>query len=692
MQSVFAPGPAEPVVRGSDGAIYTVSSFGADATTFGPDWKPHDVLNSPRRKALQFRRSFARCQQHDWKMFDSQGRFIRSGPIEYWQPLLGSSQPSYYVPLDQRRPAAPVRLGKLITSRMTSMVYGHGRYPKARVVGDADATDFAQALRKAYRGESVFVRARNMGGSSGTVGLSWRFHEGNPRVKVHDPAGLHVHVWADRERCIVEHVTEIRVEDRTVYNPKTRRVEKVPHWLRRDWTPLADVVFVECPVTDEVPDWVVNMDETFVHGEERTHFVWIQNLAPDEDDWAPDGMSDYEGLEEAMLSIDTLSSVLNTGTIRNLDPTLLLNMDPEIVKRAGTVAKGSDNAITLGKPGEGDAKYLELAGTSTSTGLALRKEERQAILDTAGCVVPDPNEIAAAGTSGAAIELLFQPMLGQADLHRTQYGAGEVELLDQMLESARRYYPAKDPVTGELAYPVEVDEDGAEVEVHQVLQLPPREVEEELLDELGQPTGEFTTKLVDRHPGTGRMIELVWPEYFKPSATEKQALGGVLTTATGGKPVMSQRTGVELFAALDGRDEEQEWERLLAERKAAAEIETGMFPGIGGEVQERGQLPEGAAPIEEHEDAGAVEQGAQGQPLQVAPTQVLNGAQIQAAIDIVKAVVQGEMPRDAGIGQLVVLFNLVPAQAEAIMGSAGKVEPQRAGSSGVAAGATPAAV
>ena len=60
------------------------------------------------------------------------------------------------------------------------------------------------------------------------------------------------------------------------------------------------------------------------------------------------------------------------------------------------------------------------------------------------------------------------------------------------------------------------------------------------------------------------------------------------------------------------------------------------------------------------------------QNVKVAPEFVLNGAQITAAVGIVSQVVMGELPRDAGIGQLIVLFNLTNPQAEQIMGSAGR--------------------
>lgn len=53
----------------------------------------------------------------------------------------------------------------------------------------------------------------------------------------------------------------------------------------------------------------------------------------------------------------------------------------------------------------------------------------------------------------------------------------------------------------------------------------------------------------------------------------------------------------------------------------------------------------------------------------------LNGAQIKAASDIVAAVAKGEIPRDAGLGQLRVLLRLDEPDAEAVMGSAGTGEP-----------------
>ena len=79
-----------------------------------------------------------------------------------------------------------------------------------------------------------------------------------------------------------------------------------------------------------------------------------------------------------------------------------------------------------------------------------------------------------------------------------------------------------------------------------------------------------------------------------------------------------------------------------------------------------------AGDVEAPSDAGteAVEPAAR-DALETTQATVLNGAQVSAATAIVQSVARGEMPRDSGIGQLEVLFNLTREQAERIMGSAG---------------------
>lgn len=588
IQSTFAPGPAHPAFAGPDGSTRTPSSFGAASTTLGPGFRANELMNGPRFRELEFRERFFRSTHHDNKFFDFNGRLIRPGAPST-QPLIGASLPTFYVPLDQRRPSDPYRLAKLIVDSFTGLVFGEGMWPAIQVVGDPDTQDFADALARAQRLQVAMVKARNVGGSTGTVGLSWRFYDGLPRVAVHRPQFLHVHEWADREELIPAHVSQIYQVERRVWDPRRRAEATMLFWFRRDWTTEADVAFHEVPVSEKNPHWLIDEENTHAHGDGFCHFVWIQNL-PDEDETSVDGRPDYDALYENMNSLDTVSSVTARGAVLNLDPTLKLKMDPEIVKRYG-VKKGSDNAIVTGK--DGDADYMELAGTSIAVGNELVGRQRAHSLEVSQCVVPDPNTIAAAGTSSLAIRLVYRPMLSKANVLRGQYGQGICRLLEQQIESARRHLaPAP------ASQPYEVQE-GA------FLDLPPRVVTEDLLDEVTrEPTGEVAIMFEEQTPGAGGAVDLAWPNYFPPTPAEVQQGLTTLSVAAGGKPVLSHKTSARLAAAMVGVDFAAEWRQILQERAAAKRDEAGMFPPAGGPVGSAGELPEGA-----EGDAGEPDEG-----------------------------------------------------------------------------------
>ncbi len=223
--------------------------------------------------------------------------------------------------------------------------------------------------------------------------------------------------------------------------------------------------------------------------------------------------------------------------------------------------------------------------------------------------------VAAAGVSGAAIRLLYMPMLSQADVLRAQYGRRGVErLLGQQLRSARRFYLQRD-VEGNWVYPTgsppsdeDVGNDTApEVPVDYYLSLPPRMVEVDVLDSDGQPTGEKSVEYEDRHPGTSEDLRLEWPPYFEPLPSDTKAETDSLQAAAGGKPVLSQQTAVELAARARGRDAEEERRRLEAERAQERAEREAMFDGggAGGQVSSQDELPAGAEPLPGEGGGGA---------------------------------------------------------------------------------------
>jgi hypothetical protein len=289
-----------------------------------------------------------------------------------------------------------------------------------------------------------------------------------------------------------------------------------------------------------------------------------------------------------------LCSVVTRGATLNLDPTLKLKLDPDIVERKG-IRKGSDNALIVGEGG--DADYLELQGTSIEAGLKLIEMKRRSILEAAQCVVVNPDEVAAQGTSSVAMKMMYAPMLAKGDVLREQYGAPIERALDAMSIIARG--TAKSTIT------IVDPKTGEEREGQLAIDLPPKveevpaidpETGEKALDpETGKPLPPVIQK-TPRDPGEGGEIGLRWPPYFPPTPDDQTKIVTNMQTATGGKAFLSKDTATEIAATAFGIDPADEKRKLESQTTSDKQDQADMFPGTGGSVDDAHQLPPGAHP------------------------------------------------------------------------------------------------
>lgn len=542
------------------------------------------ILDTARFRELDRRQQYLECRQHDAKLVDFDGRPIaKATGAMATQPLLSQEKVPYFVPMRARRPHSPYRLGPIIVGAFTNLLFGKNRFPQLRVDADDDRRDFTQATSRLAGLPVKMIRARNLGGGMGSVGTSWSFVNGRPRVEVHNTKNIFVHEWSDRSALIPAWATECYLFEKEEWDDTKRKWVMNWFWHRRDWTEDADITFkpVRFDRAIEIPSWEVDKENE--HGEHGCHFHWCQNI-PNEDEI--DGLPDYDGLYESCDILDILYSVLARGGVLNLDPTLKLKMDPEAVAR-GAVKKGSDNAIVTGK--DGDASYMELAGTSIEAGLKLFDSKRRSALETAQCIIPDPSEIAANGVSSVTIETLFEPMLGKAAVLREQYGALIVRMLDQINAVA----------SAKVGTTVKVTKDDGEEEEQEVsLNYPPRIEREPVIDEDGNTTGEETIKTIDRAPGDAGEVELQWPPWFAPTVDDLAKAAPALASATGGKAFMTQKTATRYAAALLGQDPDAEWTAMQSghaeeEAKTAAMLD-GADAAASGAVTHTQELPSGA--------------------------------------------------------------------------------------------------
>lgn len=554
---------------------------------------------SDRYLELDHSRRYWEASQHDHKKYDWQGKMRRAGPPNS-QPLLTTETAPFYVPLADRYPCSPVRLGKSIVESFTTLVFGEDRFPEILCKLDADTQDFAQELSRSADLENRMIEARNVGGACGSVGLSWCFAKGLPVVEVHDPKDVWVIEWADEREKVPATVTEIYRYPKDEWDPAKGKMLRNWYWYRRDWDDQTEVVYYPVPYKyGREPDFTVDEENSVAHGFGLTPFLWVQNLPRSA---RVDGWADYDGLYDQMNNLDVTSSVIAKGTNLNLDPTLVLKIDQALGMKMG-VKKGSDHALWVGTGG--DAKYLELAGTSVEAGLKVKESERKDILETAQCVLPDPNEIAAAGVSSIALKAIYQPMLGKAGVLRGQYGKGLTKLLEQMVLVSREKWGTVVQVPGS-----EVDaSDEAETDGTWALALPPKTVKAEPKapekpsnpfasrsskpseePSEAEPPEEPEDEVVDQSPGEGEHLELTWDDWFPRTAADRSQDLTALGIAAGGKAIVSQQTAVEEAAKVLGRDPDEEWKRVQAANTADDAKQAEMFKQSATDLQDQGAV------------------------------------------------------------------------------------------------------
>jgi len=590
------------------------------------------LLAGDRYQEIQRRQAYYDCTQHDGKHWDFDGRPVSPRTT---QPLLGMER-SWWVPLKMRRPSMTYRLGKIIVDAFTALLFGENRFPTIRVEGDDQTEDLYQTIARVGKLPQKMIQARNLGGGSGTVGISWCFRDGKPRFEVHNAKHLFVHKWKDRLDLIPLHVSEVYLFSKPKWDG--RAFTKQWYWFRRDWMPEADIIFHEVSV-DPDPNveitWVVDEEKSNFHQDGVCHLQWIQNMPSDDQD----GLPDYTGLYEVMDGLDLLKSVITRGATLNLDPTVVLKMDRDEVGRMG-IQKGSDNGLVVGK--DGDANYMELGGQSIEAGLKLIETVRRSALECAQCIVPDPHEVAAQGVSSVAVKTMYAPMLAKADILREQYGSAIErmfndigEVLKKKLKTPVELPDASDPAasqppadasasgsqsippeasasaspsaspSGSASTPVDASTSasGSASKPKKlgrfVLDLPKKVEKKPLLDPVDDvDNGEERTHKTDRTIGDGEgEISLTWAPYFPPTPADQSSIATALTTMTGGQAVLSQETAVEAAARAYGADPAEEWKKVQAEAKDAADKQQAMMGGDpGGKVGAKDQLPPGATP------------------------------------------------------------------------------------------------
>lgn len=503
-------------VLGEDGAGVETRSLVVDP----PRIALTDITDGPRYAELDLYESHFRLTQDDSKQYDWDGYFRGHG-------AMSEVKPNWYVPLSRRKPSSMMPLAKLIVGRLTSMALGEE--PTISVEGDEDAEAYVRELAKSSKLFLRAVEARTLGGSMGSVAMSYAYLEGVPRVEVHNSKHCRILRWEDRSELVVGAFLKAYSYVEEELDEKTGRPVQKKFFYARYIDDTRDLVWERIPERiARSSDWATlqapDREGVVVGG--RCPVVWIQNQPQTSNSSAPratyDGPSDYDGMCPDLSQIHRLKSASTKGTIANVDPTLVVKDDQN--KNSGSVGKGSGTAIYS----KGGAEYLTLPGDGMTAAAQKLNELRSDVLDGAGVVAPAIADLASSAKSAAALRIVFAPMTAVCSLIRLSYGEGIERVLLGLLKLAREL--------GADAVKLPVQFERLEHEAEEGEEEPP---EAEMIE-------------IVLVPGDSEQVRLVWPPFFSPTWTDKKMAIEAAKGANGGKAVVSHRTSVRAVAQLFG--------------------------------------------------------------------------------------------------------------------------------------------
>lgn len=511
-----------------------------------------NIQETPRAKKLQQHHAFYQCSQHDHLNRDWNGGYRDPG-VGYLHERL---RPQGFVPVQSipsasKKPDTAYPLSKQITNKFSEMLLGSNKRPSIYVPADLKTQRYLEACFSESCMWDVLLEARDVAGSCGSCVIVPGVMDGVPFAEVLLPYDVHVTKWKPNALWEPLEIVEQRLVERLVEDDEGKLVSK-KYWRTRLWNETHTILYDDVPEDHEgrIPFRKENKIE---HHGGRCIAIWYQNTRCAK---SPDGSPDCDGTWPLLDQIDRLSSQVAKAARANADPTLHIKDEERARRKPTVIHKGSGGVITTSTAG--DAKYLEIEGTSVKVGMDLIKSLRTEVLQTVGCVIVDP-DTSAAYKSGEALQLLWRTMESRANRLRVTLSRVMREVARIYLSMGRTLGVAnledENPGEGILLPPVihrpDMAEDPEELEVNDAI----------------TETQEI---------GTGSHVEFKWAGYWAPTAMQISDMANAMATSKASE-TLSEETRVGEMARFIGVDPVEELLRVLKDKKLREEKEEELF-------------------------------------------------------------------------------------------------------------------
>jgi len=479
------------------------------------------------------------------------------------QGLVQSTEPDWR----KRKPDTPAGIHTQIITRFTDMLLSEDTRPQLQVPTDKDTERYLNIMMQESCAWASLQDARDYKGATGSCALLVSIMGGKPRTEVLHTHELFVVEWDEnhpgwKPKSVVEQKRSVIQQ----VNEDTGNLETVEVYETRMWDEVYETVFKDVPVDWENVDedgnkQYIEIAEQTEHGAGQCPIIWMQNTKSSKN---PDGKTDIENTYEQGDKLDKVRSFACRATVANTDPTLVHRDEPRMHKKNSQVRKGYGAKIDVST--QGGVEYLESDGQGIVNAWSTAKEIKHDILQTASCVIVDP-DTAGSYRSGDALRQLYKAMEARAGRLRIPLSNEVVQLCKMWI-----YYGLKFGVT------TEGSGDSGKIE------LPPKIVTKD-----GDSVAE------SYKVGEARYVNVVWGPYHKLTMSEIASLTQSLSTSNGAKQMLSQQTSTELMVgALGCGNPDEELEQIEKEEEEAMkkfeQMNPAQFSGADEEGEEQRDL------------------------------------------------------------------------------------------------------
>ena len=294
-------------------AVMSADEFGESGTKY--------LKLTERQKELNEYWAYYKVAEHDAKGTDWAGRPLMRREMRDMISRQRYIPPGFVdaggdtLPMDFRRPAAPLGIIRTVVSRFTGLLFSHKRHPQLAVPGDHRTEDYVNGLLEYGNFWSTAMLFRNQGGAMGSACFGFKFVNSNCVFEAIDPR------WCEPEFVGqgYQELSKLTIQytyAKEEYDEKTEKHKKVWYWYRRVIDTMTDTLWVpvKCKEHGKEPPWDYIKKNTIEHGFGEVPYEWVQNTQSDDD---VDGDPDAVGCYDMVRTVDQLLSEVWSGTIGN---------------------------------------------------------------------------------------------------------------------------------------------------------------------------------------------------------------------------------------------------------------------------------------------------------------------------------------------------------------------------------------